>query len=255
MSLAGVPLRIANMQLANYYPKRRSTIITFYSGAFSASAVIFVLLKALYDWGVLGFFGISMLLVIFSLIMFPFTFLALPKHKVVDEETDSNKPATESGRVEQPRRKPSETPSQQILFRGKRVSDVSLKETFAHINPVALEKYANLGSPTQTRKATQPKVLTSPVRSPIPPASTLDSGASSIVRKLPLRASLTSIPYLLHQFWYSWLLTYMIMYVGSMNLWLDRTTDDINKASNMVKVYGIVQILALVLAPLAGLFM
>ena len=42
----------------------------------------------------------------------------------------------------------------------------------------------------------------------------------------PLRVSLISLPFTLHQWWYSWLITYMIMYVGTMNLWLDRVTDD-----------------------------
>ncbi|CAL1295119.1 unnamed protein product [Larinioides sclopetarius] len=45
MCLAGVPLRLANMQIANLFPARRSTVITLYSGAFTASASIFIFTK------------------------------------------------------------------------------------------------------------------------------------------------------------------------------------------------------------------
>ena len=81
LCLGGVPIRIANMQFANLFPKNRSTVITFYSGAFSASAVLFVFLKSAYDAGI-SFAAASSSLVLLSLIMVPVTFVLLPKDKV-----------------------------------------------------------------------------------------------------------------------------------------------------------------------------
>ncbi|CAG2172806.1 unnamed protein product [Oppiella nova] len=91
LCLGGVPLRIANMQFANLYPKKRSTIISLYSGAFCASAVVFVALKYLYDMG-LTYYSVTLLLVISSLSMFPFTLITLPADCIRDEldSCDSN---------------------------------------------------------------------------------------------------------------------------------------------------------------------
>jgi len=47
----------------------------------------------------------------------------------------------------------------------------------------------------------------------------------------------------------------MVMYVGSMNLWLQRVTNDLETAGSFAKIYGIAQIVGLILAPIAGIFM
>ena len=47
----------------------------------------------------------------------------------------------------------------------------------------------------------------------------------------------------------------MIMYVGSMNLWIKRITEDVEKASFYLKIYGLLQVFSLVLAPMAGAIM
>ncbi|CAG2168686.1 unnamed protein product, partial [Oppiella nova] len=47
----------------------------------------------------------------------------------------------------------------------------------------------------------------------------------------------------------------MVLYIGSLNLWLQRVTDDIQIAGNFAKIYGTAQIAALLLAPMAGFFM
>ena len=72
---------------------------------------------------------------------------------------------------------------------------------------------------------------------------------------IPLRISLWSWAFNLHQWWFSWLITYMVLYIGSLNLWLQRVTDDIQIAGNFAKIYGTAQIAALLLAPMAGFFM
>jgi len=47
----------------------------------------------------------------------------------------------------------------------------------------------------------------------------------------------------------------MVLYSGSMNLWLDRVTSDTQRAGGYTETFGIVQASALIIAPIAGLFM
>ena len=72
---------------------------------------------------------------------------------------------------------------------------------------------------------------------------------------VPLGVSLWSCSFTLHQLWFSWLNTYMVLYSGSMNLWLDRVTSDTAIAGGLAETFGIVQVSALIIAPMAGLFM
>ena len=75
------------MQLANLFPKNRSTVITFYSGAFSSSAVLFVLLKYLYEAGV-TFNAACSSLVAAALLMLPVTLFLLPSDRVREPEPE-----------------------------------------------------------------------------------------------------------------------------------------------------------------------
>ncbi|RWS22243.1 Solute carrier family 43 member 3-like protein, partial [Leptotrombidium deliense] len=223
LCLGGIPLRIANMQFANLYPKHRSSIIALYSGAFSASAITFVLLKYLFENGV-TFFWTNSILVFFTFLMTLFTFTLLPKDKVREESLSES--------------------NEQLTFTRNGHSCRTLQQ----LSPVTLEKFTFVTS--SFRKASvQPK--TNLVLSARNSQSTIESTP----KELPLKYSLLSLPYMLHQWWYSWLITYLIMYVGSMNLWLQRITSDTSKADHLVKIYGALQVLALLIAPIAGFIM
>lgn len=82
LGLIGVPLRIANMQIADYYPRKRSTVITVFSGAFSASPVVFVLCKYAYDHLQLSYQTVMSAPLLLSFLMLPTTFYYLPKQSV-----------------------------------------------------------------------------------------------------------------------------------------------------------------------------
>ena len=237
LCLGGVPLRIANMQLANLFPKNRSTVITFYSGAFSASAIVFVILKNGYDHGI-SFFWACSTLVVCSLAMIPITFFLLPFDQVKDEQSPE---------------------SLESLILNKKYH---AKNQFANMATVTLEKFQIISSPRPVRKNSSGSMTSSETDSTDSqqtitsnnnsekkiPISELDetvhqhlhqsvgrtdsvtpssiSVASSSVTDIPLKNSLFSLPFTLHQWWYSWLITYMIMYVGTMNLWIGRVTTD-----------------------------
>ncbi|CAL1299554.1 unnamed protein product [Larinioides sclopetarius] len=85
MCVAGVPLRLANMQIADLFPERRSTVITLYSGAFSASASVFVFIKYGFDAG-LPWEWACFLLVVLSALMLPVTLFVLPADRFGDEK-------------------------------------------------------------------------------------------------------------------------------------------------------------------------
>ena len=323
LCLGGVPIRIANMQFANLFPKNRSTVITFYSGAFSASAVLFVFLKSAYDAGI-SFATASSSLVLLSLIMVPVTFILLPKDKVREPSESQPNSGSDSDSLEQiikskkyaksnlsligsditlegykdissplPSKKsfgtlkvdckekagvdggitgpyilrrsgksssrvaPNEPSSAESTVSGysdccSSCSPCSSSSSVPSVLAKAIAKESSAGhgdfahglcaTCAAVNKAFKPdEVVTSGEngdKSTHHPPSMLSgvssrsvsvsegSSASTAVADPPLSQSLISLPFTLHQWWYSWLITYMIMYVGTMNLWLDRVTDD-----------------------------
>ncbi|XP_054163220.1 equilibrative nucleobase transporter 1-like [Oppia nitens] len=225
LGLAGVPLRIANMQIADYFPSKRSTVITFFSGAFSASPIVFVLLKYIYDSGV-SFFTVILILVILSLFMIPFTLWLLPAKSVKSD--DKIKPNIELNSYNQSLEK-------------ENLAKLS-KETNG-ANGVTNGKHSTNGN-----KDEEEEVFIKSNDRPL--KDTEDTSAD-----VPLGVSLWSLSFTFHQLWFSWLNTYMVLYSGSMNLWLDRVTSDTAIAGGFTETFGIVQTSALVIAPIAGLFM
>jgi hypothetical protein len=71
----------------------------------------------------------------------------------------------------------------------------------------------------------------------------------------PLKLSLMSWSFNLYQWWYSWFFTYMVLYIGSLNLWAEIVTNDLQTASKFAQIYGLAQLTSLVLAPIPGIFM
>ncbi|XP_054157673.1 equilibrative nucleobase transporter 1-like [Oppia nitens] len=283
LCLGGVPLRIANMQFANLYPNRRSTIISLYSGAFCASAIIFVGLKYLYDIGFSYFSAVS-LLFLYSLSMFVFTFLVLPADKIHEETADAS------------------DDDNNIKSDGKTKQKLSLfarnhmRSSLSFIAPVTLEKFTFISSsPMATRKLTNFSAINELnvnniknsdlnyfnnntnsnnninsknhiyninhynnndiKETPNKMSSVPEKVVTVADTSVPLKISLYSLAFNLHNWWFSWFITYMVLYVGSLNLWLQRVTTDLTIAGNFVKVYGVAQILALVLSPIAGLLL
>lgn len=230
IGLAGVPLRIANMQIADYFPKKRSTVITFFSGAFSASPIILVVLKYTYDSGV-PFPTVISFLVILSSLMAAFTFSLLPKFSVKSDVATDLKPPIELQQVN------------------------NGKESLAKLNhdtngnSKSLTNGINGNHNNNKIKEEEEEAFIRPYEAL--PSKALDNSEDDI----PLGVSLWSWAFTLHQLWFSWLNTYMVLYSGSMNLWLDRVTSDTAIAGGFTEAFGIVQVSALIIAPMAGLFM
>ena len=269
LCLGGVPIRIANMQFANLFPKNRSAVITFYSGAFSASAVIFVLLKYVYDEGV-PFQWVCSSLVVFSLMMVPFTLFILPEDQVRDESVPDSLERMILNKKYHAKNNLAMIGSTITLEKYKVIASPILERrskngAFCYENPVTVlnvDSLSHLHDPTTKTIVTSCQSrLQSPVgelqskskvfkSNPVtsingqPCTPSLSSSESCVTERspsvssastseavsddeVPLRQSLLSLPFSLHQWWYSWLITYMIMYVGSMNLWLGRVTNDL----------------------------
>ena len=317
LCLGGVPLRIANMQFANLFPQNRSAVITFYSGAFSSSAVLFVLLKYSYDAGV-SFNVTCSFLVLLSCLMIPFTLFALPADSVkeaVKEEDHQRKLfavkkkyaarnlALAGSTITLEKYKSLATPdlprksyhnednnnlvtfpaaggvktNPLILYthphfaslapldvtaldsNDKGKEDMTEEEDTASRIPTGSSSMPSTpSSPKLPAGLVTPKANRPPSTSSEVSATSIDSDVSRVSvseAPVPLSSSLFSIPFTLHQWWFSWLLTYMIMYVGTMNLWLGRVTTDAAVADTFSKIFGIVQVLALILAPIAGFLM
>lgn len=277
MGLSGVPIRIANMQISNLYPAKRSTIISIYSGAFSASSIIYVLLQTIYD--VTGnFFYVNLILVILSLLTIPFSFM-LPKDKVREPlQYKIYKEEKEKYRLSKDK----------VFDKNHNIYQINLEELFNHKkynqeiiassepmngSPIKLKNYKTISSsPIMNRKTGFINEAYVPdneseindnnnnneTNHNIPPSSEKRVESSinnSKNTSPPLRISLTTFAFNLHQIWFSWMITYMVMYIGSLDLWADRAANDPASKSNLVKIYGIIQVLAIVISPIAGLLM
>lgn len=260
MSLGGVPIRIANMQFSNLYPRHRSTIISIYSGAFSASSIVYVLLQFIYSSAGISFFYVNLILVLLSLLMIPFTLFILPPDRIQDYSEPG--PPSQNAKLA-----PQALPAN-IIFDKKSsvftVSQITLKDYKAVSSPVVSRKvnasnnnnedeagYLNHAyvydeheykAYDQYSDDDRPVVSTTP---PPPNGNVLP----------PLRMSLSSLAYNLHQLWFSWMITYMLLYVGSMNSWTQRVTPSKSNQMAFLNLYGIIQVLALVISPLAGVLM
>ncbi|XP_074598965.1 equilibrative nucleobase transporter 1-like [Brevipalpus obovatus] len=295
LALAGIPLRIADMEIAAYFPKHRSFVITLYSGAFSASAVTFVIMKLLWSYG-LPFPLVSSLLVIASLIMLPVTFFMLPKDYIEESETaqDDNPTITfTEGRFAK-RKSELSLPEPITLANLKYTNNPrpGVKQSVisttggGKVNPAFMMESAPIEncsrisssshSPQGTRISSPNRNLNATRRTNHPMKKYSIQNQAYYVRRpfddlptqyrrssdkgrppnvIPLRESLLSIPFWLHQWWYSWMVTYMAMYVGALNLWLCRVTPDKSEISFFTKLYGITQVSSLIIAPLTGFWL
>ncbi|CAL1299553.1 unnamed protein product [Larinioides sclopetarius] len=216
MCVAGVPLRLANMQIADLFPERRSTVITLYSGAFSASASVFVFIKYGFDAG-LPWEWACFLLVVLSALMLPVTLFVLPADRFGDEKGG--------------------------LFTGK-------EKEVSSVAPCVWGTYTYIGDePPYHRTTTMEKKET---KGKSIQAAVSEQGKPE---EIPLRRSLLSVSFLLHQYWFCWILLYTIIYVGTLHLWAERTTTDRSEDALFSEIYGIFQISGVFLAPIGGIFM
>ncbi|UYV79422.1 hypothetical protein LAZ67_17002544 [Cordylochernes scorpioides] len=206
-------------QVANLFPKQRSTIISLYSGAFSASAVVFIFLEYAYDAG-LAWRWVTSMLTICSLILLPMTMFVLPHDRIRE-----SRPALRA----------------------------TCKE-IAAVYPESVGTFCVLPiSPCPHRKATcgLPPAL--------PTVSGKLSGVVTVEKRrptLPLTSSLFSSTYLMLTVWFSWLLVYTVNYAGSMALWLDRMDGHGHRqASWYIRLFGLAQLSGFVLSPLSGMIM
>ncbi|XP_027203198.2 equilibrative nucleobase transporter 1-like isoform X2 [Dermatophagoides pteronyssinus] len=256
LGLVGVPLRIANMQIADFFPLKRSTIITLFSGAFSASPVIFVLIKYGYDNWSLSYFWATFTLFLTSITLLPLNTFCLPRLSVRTREKtllkryDEYCAKIEALDMEMNKGKPH-------FINNKMLKTITDQMNEQESNKLLLQQPDNnANSTTKTpiivnfsqfqreKEAIRKPNLLKRIFKPVKTADTEN--------ELPLRVSLVSISFLMHQLWFSWINTYMVLYSGSMALWLDRVTDDNREKSQFTQTFGLVQVSALIIAPIAG---
>ncbi|XP_023209403.1 solute carrier family 43 member 3-like isoform X1 [Centruroides sculpturatus] len=230
MCLAAVPLRIANLQVANLFPKQRSTIITLYSGAFSASAAVFIIMKYVFDAGC-RWEWVCAILVIASGFMFPATLFIFPCKRI-----------------------PEYGEERKLLFKG--ISEIST------IYPEYFGKFSVLpSSPNNIRKLSNETVQDTSRDWTLSTDSTNsseiseNSSTNTTSDDPALKDSLLSFSFFIHLYWFSWLLMATINYAGSLNLWLERITNNVKNAGWYTQVYGLAQLFALILAPVGGMLM
>lgn len=257
------------MQIANLFPKNRSFVISLYSGAFSASAITFVILKLIWEIGV-PFRWTCGLLVASSLAMLPVTFFLLPSDVIRENDSSESEPQLTFSNGKFMKNKNLQTATSTVsLTSFKSLSSPKIKPKTIHVichnnnnNHSNHDRSANY-SPEPLSKNTissqdllsnQEKINSNNL-SAMKTIPLTSNGMDTNCLKIPLKLSIYSLPFMLHQWWFSWLITYMIMYVGTMNLWLNRVVQDKSTASFFYKLYGSTQVTSLILAPLTGFWL
>uniref|UniRef100_A0A665W2Y8 Solute carrier family 43 member 3-like n=1 Tax=Echeneis naucrates TaxID=173247 RepID=A0A665W2Y8_ECHNA len=81
ISVGGILLLLTNMQVGNLFPAHRSTVITFYNGAFDSSAAVFLIIKVLHEQGI-GLRSSFLVLTFSSIIHLLRTFLLMPRKHI-----------------------------------------------------------------------------------------------------------------------------------------------------------------------------
>lgn len=278
LGLVGVPLRIANMQIADYFPQHRSTVITIFSGAFSASPIVFVSLKFVYDNLYFTYFNATLALFLVSLFMFPLTIWVLPKHSVRQHETrllerwqqyqdvmiQIVQPYTDQAMVNQVMQLKPQYIDKKMLGQLLLAEDRKSVLFSSSFGPKLLTESG--GEDWQELQTLEPKKQASPVILPMnnrrrDPQPSNPSWFAKIFfikpseHESPLRVSLFSFAFVAHQLWFSWLNTYMVLYSGSMILWMARVSEDQQKIRSFTQAFGLVQVSSLLFAPMAGFIM
>ncbi|KAJ6215554.1 hypothetical protein RDWZM_010054 [Blomia tropicalis] len=273
LGLIGVPLRIANMTIADYFPNHRSTIISIYSGAFSASPLVFVLCKYFYDhYGPsVSYIGVMSVLFVLSLMMIPTTFIFLPqpssngiktfnwiqlfRHRTKNDDDDDDKD-------KQKKEEGEEDKDDEVTFRfiddETMIDNVDIQhsnmETAVDHNDVEDIDKAYQSPPTYRTKVSSSSIIVPKDKSSYGCLCRLFSNAS-LNDEIPLSISIYSFSFMVHMLWFSWLNTYMVLYSGSLVLWLSRVTDNEHMISTIIQSFGLIQSTALFIAPMAGYIM
>lgn len=240
ISVGGVPLRIVNMPIANLFPKKRSTIITLYSGAFSASSITFAIVKYMYDVGTSYYYSV-LIIFILSCVCFFDTFFLLPSFGIQDEDSSLSQ----------------ESINDQINPANLR--EIFKKKHFENKTPVKLEKFSCITSPSADGKDLSFSYLANIYAKDCDfskrPETKTGDGASSVSKPISLKQSLLSLSFILHQWWFAWIITYITLFIDSLHLWIKRIDFENKLADTIVIVYCLSQALGLVVAPFAGFWM
>ena len=224
------------MQFANLYPKIRSSIITLYSGAFSASSIVFVILKYVYEHGIDYYYATGILFLI-SLLILPATFFLLPAREVREDDSKpfaNEKDPTNHAAFTIENRNAldknadnycNENGAENGIKFSRQKFNRFYERNFNTIQPIKLEKFQYIGSPQLKRKESGEETGAAPVELDAKimvnagaqgvdkldlPLTKLDNTKEKKPEQLPLKLSLYSLPYIVHQYWFCWLITYMV---------------------------------------------
>ncbi|KAH7645070.1 hypothetical protein HUG17_0608 [Dermatophagoides farinae] len=248
LGLVGVPLRIANMQIADFFPLKRSTIITLFSGAFSASPVIFVLIKYGYDNWSLSYFWATFTLFITSITLLPMNTFCLPRLSVRTREKallkrfDEYRMKIEALDMEMNKKKPHFINRKMI----KTVSDRIDEQESGKLLIQSIDGNNNSDNDNNNNNNNSKNGTSNNSKKPIIVNFSQYQREKEAARKPGL------IKRIFKPLWFSWINTYMVLYSGSMALWLDRVTDDDREKGLFTQTFGLVQVSALIIAPIAG---
>ncbi|XP_076045503.1 equilibrative nucleobase transporter 1-like isoform X2 [Oratosquilla oratoria] len=199
LAWGGNQLRIVNLELANFFPKWKSTIICLYGGAFCASASVFSAFRIAQENGIpsasccYAVAGVALLIT-------PLTLLLPKDHVPVEEERE---------------------------VEGSSPPGTGVPAGLLESTELMKEKEKGLAPATGKMSVATP----------------------------PLRVSLGSTSFILHQIWFATTCLVILMYLGALNPWLYDVLASVREVNAMTSWFGVSQLAGPLLAPLAGIVM
>ncbi|XP_067897441.1 equilibrative nucleobase transporter 1-like [Heterodontus francisci] len=250
-AVGGFTLFITNMQVGNLFRKRRSTIITLYNGAFDSSAVVFLLVKALYEAG-LSLMSVFLFICCLSSIHVLRTIFLLPRRHIpyplpegytygvscekiglesfsFEEATVSQRQPHHGGHV----REPVENERQERM-EGDRGERLEVAE----------------GNRGEEQEETE-------VIDNVNPQPNGPKDSEGTVESIPsFRSCIFSKIFFTHLFWLSIMLLRHNLFIGMLNPMLTLlASGDTGQVSRMTNTFAFIQLLGIFCAPWNGLFM
>ncbi|XP_063814624.1 equilibrative nucleobase transporter 1 [Pseudophryne corroboree] len=249
LATGGILFLMTNMQVGNLFGSQRSTIITFYNGAFDSSSVIFLVVKVLYQNGIslqtvfLFISSCSICHILRTIFLMPRTHIPFPVPEGFSYGLKCEKHDPKRANL-----KHSLAPSNdEEKDKKDDVTDHSLNSIIKHVSPLMS---ASSGShlPASDRWTEDPNLqeATSKVTTHLDKKHT----------EVSFRSCVFSSLFIWHLVWLSLMQLRHYLFIGTLNPTITHLSGgDLDKVSTYTNVFAVSQFFGVVCAPWNGLLM
>ncbi|XP_067915928.1 equilibrative nucleobase transporter 1-like [Heterodontus francisci] len=251
VAVGGITFLITNMQVGNLFRKRRSTIITLYNGAFDSSAVVFLLVKVLYEAGLslmsmfLFISCLSSIHILRTIFLLPRRHIPYPRPKGYTYGFSCEKIGLESFSFEEA------TASQRQPHHGGEAREVAENERQEKMKGDRGESL-EVAEGNRGKKQEETEVIDN--MNPQPNGPEDSEGTEEVIPSF--RSCIFSKIFFTHLFWLSIMLLRHNLFIGTLNPMLTLlASGDTEQVSSATNGFAFTQLFGIFCAPWNGLLM